>query len=79
MPCQQTGNCCTDLEGRRCPFLTDEMLCQLFVEHGSWDEACSDAGWVAEVGPIFARRWPGYHCGDWPQNIPTVRVGCCYG
>lgn len=72
------GHCCW-IGGEVCQFLDqsgDIPRC------GIWDELGGPEWQNAPVGRMFAERWPGYTCIDWPQNIPEVMelgIGlCCY-
>ena len=84
MPCRLTGECCWTPEGR-CEFLTPGLLCSLRVELGSWGRVHADSRWTdSPIGRYFADRFPGFGCGDYPQNIPEVMSSadagkCCYG
>jgi hypothetical protein len=76
MPCNLTGDCCW-VEGSRCEFLTDDRLCGLMLEHGDWKAVHADQRWLeSPIGRVFARVYPGFGCGDYPQNIPGA-PGCC--
>jgi hypothetical protein len=82
----QGGHCCW----------IDGVVCQfLFTDRGGtprcgiWDEMSDSTEWAAApVGLMFARKYPGMTCHDWPQNIPELmerepEMGpfalCCWG
>jgi len=68
------GDCCW-IEGARCPHVIDagdRVLCGLRLELGSWAKVHADPRWIRDVKPTYDRLWPGYGCGDYPQNIPAV-------
>lgn len=77
------GHCCW-IDGEICGFLFTDRggtpRCRLYSEWGNLTEL---AEWVdAPVGRWFADRYPGFECGDWPQNIPEVMARgaglCCW-
>lgn len=85
----RSDHCCwvKDRADGTCRFLTrvdGRWRCQLMLEHGDWDMVTADPRWRdAPIGRWFAKRYPGYGCGDWPQNIPEVWLfpttgKCCY-
>ncbi|MDX1450441.1 MAG: hypothetical protein R3246_15435 [Acidimicrobiia bacterium] len=47
-----------------------------------WDEIGGPEWRALPVGRMFADRYPGYTCRDWPQHIPEVMAGdgdkCCW-
>lgn len=89
MPCHGQGpeHCCW--VGATCEFLTStperRFACSLFIELGSWEAVHADLRYrQAPIGRYFASRYPGFGCGDFPQNIPAVmddpHAGkCCWG
>lgn len=77
------GHCCY-INGEVCQFLFTDRggtpRCKLFSEWGKLD---LNNEWVnSPIGSWFASRYPGYECGDWPQNIPAVMESqagkCCW-
>jgi hypothetical protein len=57
--------------------------CGLYRELGSWEAVYADRRYqTSDAGRFMAERFPGYGCGDWPQNIPDVMQStkgkCCY-
>jgi hypothetical protein len=76
-----TGDHCCYIGGEVCEFLDRSdprrPLC------GVWDTMGDETWQNAPVGQWFARKYPGYTCIDWPQNIPEVmargRGLCCWG
>lgn len=70
-------------DGSHCCW-TPEGLCQFYADgcsiFGRWGERV----WLdSPIGRYFAATFPGFHCGDFPQNIPAVMdnpaVGkCCW-
>ena len=86
------GSHCCYIGGQVCYYLDDSEptpRCSLLVELGSWDKVHKDRRWKRSVvGVWFKDRYPGYGCGDWPQNIPEVMndepdagpfYACCWG
>lgn len=83
------GDHCCYIEGRVCGFLVvvaGQPRCSIWdgvmVGNPVWEQA--------PVGQFFARRYPGYDCRDWPQNIPELMTKvtsgeinpaavCCWG
>lgn len=54
------------------------------LEHQSWEKVHADPRWITDVKPTFDRLFPGYGCGDYPQNIPALMTDpaaekCCHG
>ena len=83
------GTHCCYIAGQVCQFLTFEgtlARCSLFNE---WGALAENPDWRdAPVGRFFAEKYPGFECGDWPQNIPEVMAAaatagpfyaCCWG
>lgn len=84
------GDHCCWIDGQVCEFLFTDRggtpRCSLFKE---WGNLADNPEWVAApVGRFFARLYPGFDCGDWPQHIPDLMgkepdLGpfalCCYG
>lgn len=83
------GTHCCYIAGRVCEFLDtsgDMPRCSLYDQ---WGNLKDNPEWVdAPVGRWFAANYPGYDCGDWPQNIPEVMetapsagpfYACCWG
>ena len=76
------GHCCY-INGEVCQFLFTDRggtpRCKLFSEWGNLYEV---GEWVnSPVGQWFADKYPGFECGDWPQNIPAVMASngrCCW-
>jgi hypothetical protein len=73
-----TEHCCW-IEGQVCPFLEENTVpgrrwaCGLYRELGSWDKVHSDPRYLASpAARFFITRYPGFGCGDWPQNIPGL-------
>lgn len=70
-------HCCW-IAGAVCKYLTADLLCGLYDQ---WGTLKDNPEWqAAPIGQWFARRYPGYECKDWPQNIPVVMaegVGLC--
>jgi hypothetical protein len=64
-------HCCW-INGAVCRFLTPDIRCSLRSELGSWAAVHADSRWVKWIKPTYDRLWPGYGCGDFPQNIPAV-------
>ncbi len=84
------GHCCW-IDGKVCEFLFTDRggtpRCSIFDQF-SGDSHPSQEWLDAPVGQWFAETYPGYHCGDWPQNIPEVMAKadvtgpfglCCWG
>lgn len=82
------GHCCW-IGGEVCEFLSIDSeipRCSLYDE---WGTLSKNPEWRdAPVGRWFAETYPGYDCGDWPQNIPEVMAAapdagpfyvCCWG
>jgi len=77
-----------DRDGGHCCWVGGEVCELLFIDRGG-NPRCSVWGkWDEEpylsspVARSYEKTWPGkgYHCGDWPQNIPEVMgtsVGAC--
>ena len=70
------GEHCCFINGEVCKFLggSDLLVCTV------WDKMDGVKWKNAPVGLMFAERWPGYNCKDWPQNIPEVMavgIGLC--
>lgn len=78
------GDHCCYINGEPCELLVTvrgRPRCSLFLEYGSWEPMLRDGRWkTAPVGYWFAENHPGYHCGDWPQNIDPAPAGhlCCW-
>ena len=79
-------HCCW-IDGKICYYLTHDGTglprCSLLVELGTWDKVHKDRRWKRSiVGLWFKARYPGYGCGDWPQNIPEAMAAgrglCCW-
>ena len=72
------GDHCCYIEGKVCEFLDTSN--PLGPRCGKWD-TMGDPEWQnAPVGLWFAKRYPGFTCIDWPQNITEVMeagVGTC--
>jgi len=65
------GDHCCYIAGRVCVFYDNG--CSLLVELGTWEKVHTDIRWKsAPVAQYFADHYPGFGCGDWPQNIPEV-------
>ena len=64
-----------------CQFLDRiEMRCTLRTDLGSWEAVHSSSSYRASpIGLYFAMNYPGFGCGDFPQNL-DVPVGgrCCW-
>lgn len=74
------GDHCCYINGAVCQFLViegDLPRCSLFEQ---WGRLTGNPDWVAApVGQFFVARYPGFDCGDWPQDIPVEIAGrCCY-
>lgn len=92
MFCHGNGedHCCW-IEGKECEFLEAGTVpgriwaCMLYRELGSWGAVYADPRYLgSSVKAWLDRRFPGYGCGDYPQNIPEImdqpKTGkCCYG
>lgn len=79
------GDHCCYIEGSVCEFLVTRdgtPRCGLLLALGSWDRVHDDPRWkAAPIGRVMDREYPGYGCGDWPQNIPADMTGanrCCF-
>lgn len=79
----KVDHCCY-VEGRECEFLTfveSRPRCSLY-EH--WGALLSLDVWLeSPIGRFFARRFPGFDCGDFPQNMPPELLPegtwlCCF-
>jgi len=83
-----------DGKGGHCCWIAGEVCEFLFTDRGGtprcgvWDEMSSPEWEVAPVGLMFAEKWPGKTCKDWPQKIPALmerepEMGpfalCCWG
>ena len=86
----RTGDHCCWIAGELCPHLEEgtvpgrRWVCGLYRELGSWEQVYADPRYLAsDAAAWFADAYPGFGCGDWPQNIPVVmaRSGnlCCWG
>lgn len=77
----RADHCCT-INGELCVFYADG--CMLRTELGSWDAVHADPRYLeSPAGRHFADVFPGYGCGDFPQNIPEVMNNpamgkCCW-
>lgn len=81
------GDHCCYIDGKVCFYYDDG--CSVLAKLGSWDAVHADKNWKrSKVGQYFAETYPGYGCGDWPQNIPEVMAKadvtgpfgpCCWG
>ncbi len=79
------GHCCY-IGGKVCQFLTfdgDLPRCGLLLELGSWERVHTDKRYLAApVAQFYVDRYPGFGCGDWPQNIPEALAdpdsSCCW-
>jgi hypothetical protein len=61
------GDHCCWINGDVCQFLNVETVrCTI------WDDIGGSVWQTAPVGGVYARRYPGFTCHDWPQNIPEV-------
>ena len=75
-------HCCT-IRGVVCPYLVSDVNgrnfgCGLFVVYGSWTLVHESEEWKATDAAVwFNETYPGFGCGDWPQNIPNVSGGLC--
>jgi hypothetical protein len=73
------GHCCW-INGKVCEFLVEEdgtPRCSIWKVNMKKSFRWRDA----PVGRMFAVRFPGYDCKDWPQNIPnpeTLGGLCCW-
>jgi hypothetical protein len=78
-----SGEDCCWVDGVRCPHVEEGTVpgrlaaCGLFRELGSWQAVHIDPRYVRDVKPMFDRLYPGFGCGDYPQNIPATRGQCC--
>ncbi len=87
-----TGNnmdhCCW-INGAVCPYLEENTVegrrwaCGLLRELGSWEAVyASNEYQTTDAAAMFVDVWPGFGCGDWPQNIPDVITSpsgnCCW-
>ena len=84
------GDHCCYINGEVCEFLSADNegtpRCSLFQK---WGSLYDDPVWRnAPAGRYFAEHYPGFECGDWPQNIPGVMArepdagpfyACCWG
>lgn len=76
-----------DAGGDHCCYIYGEV-CELLDTSGPiprcsvWDRMNEPVWTESPVGRLFAERYPGYDCKDWPQNIPEVmakgRGLCCW-
>lgn len=68
-------HCCW-AEAKECKFLrweNDIPRCSLYH---LWGHLREYQPWVeSPIGQVFASFYPGYDCGDWPQNIPGLDPG----
>ena len=92
MECHGNGvdHCCL-IKGTVCSYLEENTVagrrwaCGLFRRHETWDNVYASVEYQdTDAARWFADHYPGYGCGDWPQNIPEVMetpgLGrCCYG
>jgi hypothetical protein len=45
-----------------------------------WNKVHKDERYInSPIGKYFAEKFSGYGCGDYPQNIPSIGKGCCFG
>ena len=85
------GDHCCYIGGKVCEFLFTDRggtpRCSIFDQFDG-DQHPSQEWLDAPVGQWFLETHPGYHCGDWPQNIPKVMAKaditgpyglCCWG
>lgn len=70
-------HCCHLGEYGVCEYLEEYTVpgrrwaCGLFRELGSWEAVYADARYRGSEAKRFMDRvFPGFGCGDWPQNIP---------
>jgi hypothetical protein len=80
---------CCYIRGEVCLYLEEGTVegrrwsCGLFRELGSWDAVHRDARYKGSaIAAWFTQNFPGYGCGDWPQNLEPLTFGvgrCCYG
>lgn len=91
MPCHGNGadHCCW-IDGKACSYLEEYTVpgrrwaCGLLRELGSWSALYADPRYQGtEAAAWLALHYPGYGCGDYPQNIPeamsTPGIGlCCF-
>ena len=86
------GDHCCYINGTTCPFLEEGTVegrrwaCGLLRELGTWQAVYADRRWSgSDIAAWFNQRYPGFGCGDWPQNVMDItaqhpNVGlCCYG
>lgn len=78
------GTHCCFIAGEVCQFLDTSGEIPRCSVWGNWDGRWHEA----PVGRWFAETYPGFDCGDWPQNIPEVMAAaptagpfyaCCWG
>ncbi len=73
------GDHCCWINGEVCIYLDTSGPIPRCAIWGHWDGRWHQS----PVGRWFAKNYPGYNCGDWPQNIPeVVQTGpyslCCW-
>ena len=82
------AHCCW-IGGKECPHLEEGTVegrrwaCGLFRVHETWEAVYKTAEYKAtDAATMFAVGYPGYGCGDWPQNIPEAMASlsgkCCF-
>lgn len=77
-------HCCV-IAGQVCPALVvvdDVARCGILLREGSWEAVYETEEYQnLPVSAWFELRYPGFGCGDWPQNIPEAisQTGrCCW-
>lgn len=83
------GTHCCIIRNQVCEFLVFEDTLPRCSLHDQWGDLHDNTEWAdAPVGRWFAEKYPGFDCGDWPQDIPKVKAQavtagpffeCCWG
>ena len=83
-----TTHCCW-INGTQCPWLEENTVegrrwvCGLYRTSGTWGRVYATPEYQnTAAAAMFSSGWPGFGCGDWPQNIPDQTASpsgkCCY-
>ncbi len=83
-----TEHCCW-INGVVCPYLEENTVegrrwaCGLLRKLGSWEAVYDSSEYqTSDAAAMFTAVWPGFGCGDWPQDIPGVLASpsgnCCW-
>ena len=82
------SHCCW-INGVECPYLEENTVegrrwaCGLLRELGSWEKVYRSTRYRrTDAGKWFKKAYPGFGCGDWPQNITEAIESpggkCCW-